>query len=61
MGYVVKGELESGDKVLTASSLAMFKATVADNPGLNIIELCKAIDRAYDLELGESLYDLRVL
>lgn len=59
--YVVKGELESGDKVLTASSLAMFKAAVADNPGLNIIELCKAIDRAYDLELGESLYDLRVL
>ena len=59
--YVVKGELESGDKVLTASSLAMFKAVVADNPGLNIIELCKAIDRAYDLELGESLYDLRVL
>lgn len=59
--YVVKGELESGDKVLTASSLAMFKAVVADNTGLNIIELCKAIDRAYDLELGESLYDLRVL
>lgn len=59
--YVVKGELESGDKVLTASSLSMFKAAVADNPGLNIIELCKVIDRAYDLELGESLYDLRVL
>jgi len=59
--YVVKGELESGDKVTTASSLAMFKAAVADNPGLNIIELCKAIDRAYDLEMGESLYDLRVL
>ena len=30
-------------------------------PGLNIIELCKAIDRAHDLELLESLYDLRVL
>jgi len=59
--YVVKGELESGDKVITASSLAMFKAALSDNPGLNIIELCKAIDRAYDLELGESLYDLRVL
>jgi TnsA endonuclease C terminal/TnsA-like endonuclease N terminal len=34
---------------------------VAQNPQLTVIDLCKQLDTAYSLELGESLFQLRLL
>ncbi|MCG8610363.1 MAG: TnsA endonuclease N-terminal domain-containing protein [Pseudomonadales bacterium] len=34
---------------------------VAQNPHLTVIDLCKRVDTAYSLELGESLFQLRLL
>lgn len=59
--YVLKGELETQDKVETQINMTTFETALADNPALNIISLCKTIDQAYGLKPGESLYDFRVL
>ena len=38
-----------------------YKSILQDNPDGTLIDICKQIDTAYDQELGQALYDLRVL
>ncbi len=39
----------------------LYLKRVAENPQLTIIDLCKQLDASYSLELGESLFQLRLL
>jgi len=41
--------------------LAFFSKQLEQNASLTIIDLCKQLDAAYQLELGESLYQIRAL
>ncbi|CAH8210402.1 TnsA endonuclease N-terminal domain-containing protein [Vibrio aestuarianus] len=59
--YGVKGYF---DEVITDDLLLTFEhisAYFVQHPERKLVDLCKAFDRAYQQELGQSLYDIRLM
>lgn len=43
------------------SQLPIFQKQLRQNPNTQIVDICKSIDKAYDLRLGDSLLHLKIL